>query len=142
MCVTCIGTGEKSQVKNIALNQDLILRFLRSVSPFLSTGPSRNPLKKTAHNTSSNKGKGRGGRKGKGAINGEEDDGDDDDELEGVSDLDEDEVMAAEAGASGSSEVKNQKGTVLITLRDAVPYTLWFVSLTQVVLSLSPRTRR
>jgi hypothetical protein len=56
---------------------------------------------------------------------------DDDDGLEGVSDLEDETMEDDEGGLSGrstSTVVKRQKGTVLVTLRDAVPYTLWSVA--------------
>lgn len=58
--------------------------------------------------------------------------GNDEDDLEGVSDLDDDVLMEGDAATGEAStsalargSMKNQKGVVLITLRDAVPYTLW-----------------
>lgn len=130
----CAGLGEKSQSRNVTLNQALILRFLRSVPPFLSQGRSRLPpvvTKKTR--TSRGKGKGRervdhDGVAGGGTGGG----GGDEDDLEGVSDLDEDVLLEGDAATGETStsalargSMKNQKGVVLITLRDAVPYTLW-----------------
>lgn len=109
------------------LNQALILRFLRSVPAFLSTGRSRIPSAPTKKPRYKARGKGKGREKTDqdGTVGGGN--GGDDDELEGVSDLDEDEMMEGEAGSTSLAleSIKNQKGVVLITLRDAVPYTLW-----------------
>ncbi|KAL7418110.1 hypothetical protein BDY24DRAFT_10148 [Mrakia frigida] len=127
-----VGLGEKSQSRNVILNQALILRFLRSVPPFLSQGRSRLPpvvTKKTRSARGKGKGRERVDQDGNaGGGNG----GGDDDDLEGVSDLDEEVLMEGDAATGEAStsalargSMKNQKGVVLITLRDAVPYTLW-----------------
>ena len=109
------------------LNQALILRFLRSVPAFLSTGRSRIPAVATKKTRVYARGKSRKDKTDQDGTVGGGNGGGDDDELEGVSDLDEDEMMAGEASSTSLSleSVKNQKGVVLITLRDAIPYTLW-----------------
>lgn len=72
----------------------LILGFLRSVAPFLATGPI--PIIQKP-------------RKKKGSD--EEDSGDDD-----------------KTDALDNDASRKARGTVLITLRNVVPYTLWYVS--------------
>ncbi|KAI0931400.1 hypothetical protein AcW2_000296 [Taiwanofungus camphoratus] len=93
------GKGITDQDRNILSNQLLILGFLRSAASFLATGtiPSVMPSRKRQQGE-------------------DDDDGDDDAEsaTEGHSNMD---------GTSNGS-VKT-RGTVLITLRNVLPYTLW-----------------
>ncbi|KAG5635254.1 hypothetical protein H0H81_011923 [Sphagnurus paluster] len=99
------GKGITDQDRNILSNQVLILGFLRSASKILSLGPV--PSFTTA-------------RKQK-----KSDDDDDDDEPEEPifaerEDGEEHEFVVPE-------EIVQTRGTILITLRNVVPYTLWDV---------------
>lgn len=100
-----MGSGEKDQDRNIALNQAMILRFLRSAGPFLAKGTSR------ARALSTGKAKSKG--KGKQRHKHEEDD---EDKQDAPLVSDDEEMDQQEVG---------QKGTILITLRDRHPYTAW-----------------
>ncbi|PIL31484.1 hypothetical protein GSI_06186 [Ganoderma sinense ZZ0214-1] len=88
------GKGITDQDRNILTNQILLLGFLRSVAPFLVSGPI--PVIQKP-------------RKRKGSD--EEDSGDD----EKTNVLDNDASRKA-------------RGTILITLRNVTPYTLWYIS--------------
>lgn len=124
-----LGTGEKDQARNVQLNQALLSKFFRSVAPFLSKGPSRMPVVEP----------GQGKAKAKGKKKDEDEEG----ELEGVSDLEEMGEDGEDMYQVPSERVswKVQKGTVLVTLRDAVPYTLWFVFPPSVLASLGMADR-
>lgn len=106
------GAGIKDQDRNIVVNQKLLVDFFQSIAPLLAKGkdPSNLP----------------GSSKTKRKKRKLDDDGvseDEEAELSGVSDL-EDEVeneMSARIPPS-------TRGTVLVTLRDAPPYTLWYES--------------
>lgn len=104
------GLGEKDQARNIALNQVLLLKFFRSVSPFLTKGASRSeaPVKVP---------------KGKGKAR--ESDDEEDREVEMV-DEDGEEYLGGQMHEEEEEEEKEtKKGTVLVTLRNAEPYTSW-----------------
>ena len=108
------GAGEKDQARNVALNQALLLRFLRSVSPFLAKGPTR--VAEVAK-----KGKGKGKDKERAAA-------EDEDDEEGLDlDLGSDGEYAFDGRADEDDEREARKGTILITLRDAEPYKTWSV---------------
>lgn len=106
------GLGEKDQARNIALNQALLLKFFRSVSPFLTKGASRSeaPVKVP---------------KGKGKGKARESDDEEDREVEMV-DEDGEEYLGGQMHEEEEEEEKEtKKGTVLVTLRNAEPYTSW-----------------
>lgn len=112
------GAGIKDQDRNILTNQHLILAFLRACPPILTRGKSRLPVDpktgKKAHKH--HQAKRRGG----------EPDHDDED-----ADADAD-ASAALATAVSTGEAKtlhppSKQGTVLITLKHKIPYTLWDV---------------
>ncbi|KAH9920219.1 uncharacterized protein BXZ73DRAFT_52225 [Epithele typhae] len=90
------GKGITDQDRNILSNQQLLLGFLRSVAPLLTKGPIPSV---------------RVSRKRKRNPDDDEDSGDD-----GGADADLPEV---------SSDTPTPRGTVLITLRNVAPYTLW-----------------
>ncbi|KAG5721890.1 UPF0617 protein [Termitomyces sp. T112] len=102
------GKGITDQDRNILSNQVLILGFLRSAAKILSVGPV--PSFTTPRKRKKN------------------DDDDNDDECEA-----EDESMHAETEEEEHfkfitpKEAVKTRGTVLITLRNVVPYTLWDV---------------
>jgi 25S rRNA (uracil2634-N3)-methyltransferase len=100
-----IGSGEKDQERNVRLNQTLLLRFLRASAPFLAEASS-NSL--SSHDKS---------RKRK---RGDHQD-DDDDEGSIPSDPEEEEITASSATKTSSG----RPGSILITLRTSMPYSLW-----------------
>ncbi|TKY86421.1 hypothetical protein EX895_004570 [Sporisorium graminicola] len=131
-----VGAGHKDETRNVLANQLLILRFLVSVAPYLTVGalPSHAP---GAASSASNKRKG----------SDDEDDLDDDleaDESEAAepeaAELDLLGPAATEADQSILDETQarisalqaftppSRQGSVLITLRNASPYTLWDVA--------------
>lgn len=101
-----VGKGITDQDRNILAHQVLILGFLRAVPSVLKKGPvpQITAVKK---------------KKSK--------DDDEDDEEE-----DQDKDMGSEDGQEQDVPPVNlrdgTRGTVLITLRNVIPYTLWFVS--------------
>jgi 25S rRNA (uracil2634-N3)-methyltransferase len=97
ICVlTCVpGKGIADQDRNILSNQLLLLNFLSSASKILAEGPIPSAFGKKK-------------RKKK---------GEDDDESEPEVSGEEDEDMVEEG--------PKPRGTVLITLRNVVPYTQW-----------------
>ncbi|KAK7465315.1 hypothetical protein VKT23_005294 [Stygiomarasmius scandens] len=94
------GKGITDQDRNILSNQMLILGFLRSTAKLLRTGPV--PIIN------------RPGKKKK-----KSEDDDDEDEEADDAEMDKDQSALKTAG--------NERGTVLITLRNVTPYTLWDV---------------
>lgn len=125
-----VGAGHKDETRNVLANQLLILRFLISVAPFLTVGtlPGYAP-----GGASSNKRAG----------------SDDEDELDGDQDttadaLDETDLLAVSGTQDADQAILNdtqarisalqplqppsRQGSVLITLRNASPYTLWDVA--------------
>ncbi|THV06511.1 hypothetical protein K435DRAFT_848989 [Dendrothele bispora CBS 962.96] len=95
------GKGITDQDRNILSNQMLMLDFLRSVAKFLKTGPL--PV---VHRQSKRK---------------KSDDDDDDEEEEEEADNADTEVDDTKPTTS------SERGTVLVTLRNVPPYTLWDV---------------
>lgn len=97
-----VGKGITDQDRNILSNQLLVLAFLRSAASVLATGPIPTIFKP---------------RKRKG----DEDEDESDDDNSAQQELeDEDEFM--------SNAVEKTRGSILITLRNVSPYTLWCVS--------------
>lgn len=96
------GKGITDQERNILANQLLILGFLRSSADFLTTGP--------APSYTASKKKRRPD---------DDDDGEDDVVVEKNANLTDDEESSLTDEATGT------RGTILITLRNVVPYTLW-----------------
>lgn len=94
-----VGKGITDQDRNILSNQVLILDFLRSAAPFLVSGPVPSIT---------------GSRKKKSS---EDDDDDHDEETR-----DEDDEQMDEA------QHTRPRGSILITLRNVVPYTLWYAA--------------
>ena len=100
----CSGKGIADQDRNVLSNQLLILAFLRSVADMLITGPIPTILKPRKKKSN--------------------DDDDDDDEADyGMKQdqRDEDESIPY----LDPETVEKTRGTVLITLRNVSPYTLW-----------------
>ncbi|KZT72972.1 hypothetical protein DAEQUDRAFT_663651 [Daedalea quercina L-15889] len=90
------GKGITDQDRNILSNQVLILGFLRSAAPLLATGPIPTVMKRR---------------------NRRADPDDDDDDVP--------ENAEEEAVGDGSSPTVGSRGSILITLRNVPPYTLW-----------------
>lgn len=99
------GKGITDQDRNILSNQLLILGFLRSSTNFLALGPV--PVFSAP-------------RKIKRKEN--DDDEDEDVEENGGNVTEDEEYMIA-----ASETVVQTRGTILITLRNVVPYTLWYL---------------
>lgn len=120
-----VGAGHKDETRNILANQLLILRFLISVAPFLTAGP----LPQHAAGASKCR---------KEELSDDEEEGvqDLDAEVSGLEELDEmteaDQTILAKTNAQlaalQSLRPPNKRGSVLITLRNASPYTLWDVA--------------
>ena len=136
-----VGSGIKDQDRNIRDNQLLLLRVLRSVAPVLTTGPAN--LLPNSHSGLKRKfkpSKQAGGQAAK-RRKAESSDEEEDDELpvggEDVSDLeDQDEAdlegmdrayLPSSTNTSTSRELNppDVPGTLLVTLLDQAPYTLW-----------------
>lgn len=104
------GAGHKDEQRNVLSNQLLLLRFLVSVAPFLTQGPA--PVYVT-------------GKKHRAANSDDSDDSDDggggDDEAVPPP------FDAADATTWRPLEPPPRQGSVLITLRNTTPYTLWNV---------------
>ncbi len=131
-----VGAGIKDQDRNILTNQEMLMSFLKSASGQLSDGPGW--FDKPARG----KGKGRTSRNTK-ATKGKKNDNDDDDDEEQIDQIKEvDDDMELENEGITSEEEEDQtpitntlkrfvtphrQGTILITLRNAPPYTLWEV---------------
>ncbi|KAI5453779.1 hypothetical protein NCC49_005592 [Naganishia albida] len=146
------GAGIKDQDRNILTNQHLILSFLRACPPLLTRGKSRLPVDprtgKKAHKHK--QAKRRGGERDdddddepEGYVEGgPADEVSDDENMDTPSSLadagdaaasaDEADASAALATALSAGEAKllhppAKQGTVLITLKNKLPYTLWDV---------------
>lgn len=110
-----VGKGITDQDRNVRANQEMLLRTMRSVSPLLTIGPSAFPLVEVK----------KGGKKKlvakavKRKVFKTEVDSDDEA-------MDE-EGEKADAIAPASFMPPNREGTLLITLLDQMPYTLWDV---------------
>lgn len=94
------GKGIDDQDRNILSNQMLILGFLRSAAKFLKEGPVPSIL---------------GAGKKKRKVDDDEEEEEIQSEHEELDDMD------------SPIETQTAKGTILITLRNVVPYTSWFV---------------
>lgn len=145
-CTAHAGAGEKDEERNVKLNQILLLRFLKSVKPFLKEStakPGRNvrrrDLERLRREEEKRQGRGReeGEEGAEGEQHGEEastslkrDDGLDD---EGDLDMDSDpeeldsEDETGRRGGKGGGQLDGGglPGRVLITLFTCKPYNLW-----------------
>ncbi|CDW96813.1 hypothetical protein, partial [Sporisorium scitamineum] len=121
-----VGAGHKDETRNVLANQLLILRFLVSVAPYLTVGtlPAHAPGSSSASS--------------KRAGPDDEEDLDDaqadDEELDllGSTSTDADQSILDQTQARISAlqpfAPPSRQGSVLITLRNASPYTLWDVA--------------
>lgn len=120
-----VGAGISDQDRNVRANQGLILKFFRSVSPFLRVGPSATPTiaskqKHTPMIPTTNK----KSKKAKRAKIDSDDEADkwDAEEKALIEELDEEERDLSLAIAPPPPKTA---GTVVITLRTSSPYSLW-----------------
>lgn len=107
-----IGAGHKDESRNVLANQLMIVRFLVSVAPFLSIGE----VPRYASN-------GKGGKKR--PVEKDEDEDDDGIADQGTSDVEE--VDVDHTPPKAGFTVPSYAGSILITLRNCKPYTLWDV---------------
>ena len=117
-----VGASEKDEARNIALNQVLVLRFLSSAAAFLAPGPS--PIAEAAAPLSSKK------RKRKHTP--------DVDEPEDEPVVYSDEEAADAQLITARSE---ERGSILLTLRNTKPYTLWLIPYVTLPIPVSVRSR-
>jgi 25S rRNA (uracil2634-N3)-methyltransferase len=107
------GAGIKDQDRNIISNQRLIIDFLQSVATLLAKGKDPRSVP----------GSGRKKRKRN------DEDSDEEEDAGGRNqDFDVDDSVACDIAEQESGSFRRPpptKGTVLITLRDTAPYTLW-----------------
>lgn len=141
----CTGAGIADQDRNILTNQHLLLASFQSAASFLSAGSDPSPVAEDRKKISRSK-----KRKRQGA---DADDDRDEDADEPVSDLEEEvpqdyeededvEKPAPTMNTSGTKEFRKsglerlsrnalgnngRRGSIFITLRDAKPYSLWYV---------------
>lgn len=125
-----VGAGHKDETRNVLANQLLILRFLVSVAPYLTVGalPAHAP----------------GASSGRSRKAGSDDEEEAEDSLVAdTTDLD-DTLLGASASTDADRSILNEtqarisalqpfsppsrQGSVLITLRNASPYTLWDIA--------------
>ena len=107
------GAGINDQDRNILSNQHLLLRTLRSVSSVLTSGPSSTRIIP---------------KKNRAGSDSDSDHEVDADEPEGVSDIEEEDSGEPSHTLPPSSRtfvVPEREGTLLVTLLDQPPYTLW-----------------
>ncbi|KAL8291232.1 hypothetical protein RQP46_002210 [Phenoliferia psychrophenolica] len=123
-----VGLGITDQDRNVRANQALILKFLRSIAPYLATGATSTiaqikkkiiPIGKRPPSTKANS---------KRPKKPESDDEDEDVVVEDgpIGSDPEDEPLAFLQPTAGTARVQ-VAGTVLITLRTDAPYSLWHV---------------
>jgi len=109
-----IGAGIKDQDRNIVSNQRLIIDFLQSVATLLAKGKDPRSVP---------------GSSRKKRKRNDEDSDDDEEDADGRNqDFDVDDSVAYDGAEQESGSFRRPpptRGTVLITLRDATPYTLW-----------------
>ncbi|KAG8935653.1 hypothetical protein FRC02_007162 [Tulasnella sp. 418] len=99
-----VGAGITDQDRNILTNQRLLLGFLSSVAPFLSKGqPLKHRLSKEQIESSD----------------------DEDMELTLARSEHENQNNQTQVSELGRRAAPSREGSVLITLRDSIPYTLW-----------------
>jgi 25S rRNA (uracil2634-N3)-methyltransferase len=124
-----IGSGITDQGRNVRANQTLLLNFFRSVAPFLRKGTSNAPIY-------SGKGKLKSLKSNKRRRNSSKDS--DDDEDEPKPDPDDNEIDNSDVESElqvekvksdthhfAFQEKSTSSGTILLTLRTALPYSLW-----------------
>ena len=97
------GAGHKDETRNVLANQLLLLRFFISVAPYLTRGKSTSRTKRSHRHR---------------------DDSDDDDDA-ATAPLEADSLSEQFEFGPRSLNPPSKPGSVLITLRNASPYTLW-----------------
>lgn len=93
-----VGAGHKDEQRNVLANQLLIVRFFISVAPYLTRGPLPSYMQPKKQRSES----------------------DDDEESDN-----DDSAVVNISDASTSFDPPRRQGSVQITIRNAVPYTLW-----------------
>ncbi|KAJ9120205.1 hypothetical protein QFC22_003105 [Naganishia vaughanmartiniae] len=136
------GAGIKDQDRNILTNQHLILSFLRSCPPLLTVGPSRFPPVSDDPAAQKRLKQGHKDRAREAAVEKwENGNGGPADEVEFDHDLEQEQTdeqtakddmtsafalaHALSSGAAKDFSPPRKQGTVLITLKNSPPYTLW-----------------
>ncbi|EPQ29437.1 uncharacterized protein PFL1_03192 [Pseudozyma flocculosa PF-1] len=122
-----VGAGHKDETRNVLANQLLLLRFFISVAPYLTDGPL--PKHAAAALGQSQRPLARADSEEPDPMVGEDEEGEGLDILDAFKDATE-----AEREALAASRARQpfrppvKRGSVLITLRNAAPYTLWSVA--------------
>ncbi|WWC64783.1 uncharacterized protein I303_107395 [Kwoniella dejecticola CBS 10117] len=137
-----VGAGITDQDRNILTNQHMVLRFLRSVEPFLTDGPPESSISNQSKNQTKSKSVQAKKKKRKSSGSDSDDDreqmeeeeeespyifdGNDDEQFNAL------ESSSSTARASGSKKEmiipQNRQGSILITLLTCPPYSLWSLS--------------
>lgn len=119
VCLISVGAGITDQDRNILTNQHLLLRTLRSVAPVLTSGPIVE-----SHSN--------GSKRKRSAGDGDEDEDEDEDDAVSELEVDVDDDMSDEltdAALPTPPALKlsppRRQGSILITLLNQPPYTLW-----------------
>jgi len=110
-----VGAGHKDESRNVLSNQLMLVRFLVSVAPFLTTGAVPAYASKGTKEVK------------KRSMEDEEDTAGLDQIISQEEDEEEDITTAEDQKKSGGFTIPPYAGSVLITLRNCKPYTLWDV---------------
>ncbi|PWN47700.1 hypothetical protein IE53DRAFT_390174 [Violaceomyces palustris] len=137
-----VGAGHKDETRNILANQLLLIRFFISVAPFLTEGKKPEYAIKAAENVN-----GKTGKKRKNSDSEDEEEVERDGEEVAVEEGEEEDEFSIEKyrdsinrggtdGGGGGANSENWspipppvRGSVLVTLRNASPYTRWNLTL-------------
>ena len=124
-----VGAGHKDETRNVLANQLLILRFLVSVAPYLTVGPL--PGYAPGAPSTCNR---RAGSDDEEDLDDDDDNADEDDVQDTLlarSNIADQAILdetQARISALKPFSPPSRQGSVLITLRNASPYTLWDVA--------------
>ncbi|CAD6910437.1 unnamed protein product [Tilletia controversa] len=115
-----VGAGHKDESRNILANQLLLVRFLVSAAPLLSSGPlpawvQRNQKGKRRRDDDSEE------------EDGPEGEGEQDEDVNSDGEGDLTKQISLSQGIRPTLVTPRRAGSVLITLRNSSPYTLWDV---------------
>lgn len=99
-----VGAGHKDETRNILANQIMLLRFLVSVAPLLSQGPAPSQIASL--------------ERPKEARSSPDSDANSEVEKDKV-------AMESDGEQEGTMQVPSRAGSILITIRNSKPYTLW-----------------
>lgn len=126
-----VGAGHKDETRNVLANQLLILRFLVSVAPFLTMGPlpAHAPGGASSHRKQAGSDDDDDFADEQDGVN-DDFDFDDDDNVPNRTDADQAILDDTQARISAIQQLQppSRQGSVMITLRNASPYTLWDVA--------------